>query len=78
MDPSSLPTAVTDAVPPTLLAGALSLLLHHDLTGCAQAGRQAADLLDRLAEQPGLDGETRRLCDRMATQLSEGMARRLA
>ncbi len=53
-----------------LWAGALSLLLRHDLMGCEHAAHQAADLLDRLADLPGLDGETRDLCERMSCKLA--------
>ena len=52
-----------------LFAGALSQLLRHDLSGCPRATRQAAELLDRLAEVPGLDRETRSLCEQMSRQL---------
>lgn len=54
-----------------LFAGALSQLLRHDLAGCPRATRQAADLLDRLARVPGLDDETRDLCDRMCERLND-------
>jgi hypothetical protein len=54
-----------------LFAGALSQLLRHDLSGCPRATRQAADLLDRLARLPGLDAETRELCDRMSQRLDD-------
>lgn len=58
-----------------LFAGALSQLLRHDLSGCPRATRQAADLLERLACLPGLDAETRELCDRMSERLDgEGAA----
>lgn len=52
-----------------LYAGALCLLIRHDLTGCALAARQAASLLDRLADLPGTDGEIRCLCETMAALL---------
>lgn len=52
-----------------LFAGALSQLLRHDLSGCPRATRQAAELLDRLAQRPDLDDETRDLCDRMCARL---------
>ena len=53
-----------------LFAGALSQLLRHDLDTCPRARRQAADLLERLADLPGLDGETRELCERMSERLA--------
>ena len=53
-----------------LYAGALSQLLRHDLSGCPRATRHAADLLDRLARLPGIDDETRDLCDRMSDRLA--------
>lgn len=52
-----------------LFAGALSQLLRHELSGCPRATRQAADLLDRLADVPGLDVETRQLCEQMSRKL---------
>jgi hypothetical protein len=52
-----------------LFAGALSQLLRHELSGCPRATRNAADLLDRLAALPGIDDETRELCDRMSERL---------
>ena len=57
-----------------LFAGALSQLLRHDLSGCPRATRQAAELLDRLAETPGLDRETRSLCEQMSRQLDAATA----
>lgn len=54
-----------------LLAGALSLLLQHTLTGCAHAGHQAAGLLERIADQQDLDRETRQLCERMSQRLAD-------
>lgn len=53
-----------------LFAGALSQLLRHDLSGCRRATRQAADLLDRLADLPELDAETAQLCERMSRRLA--------
>lgn len=53
----------------TLLAGALDQLMRHTLTGCTQAGHQAARLLDALAECRDLDGDTRELCGRMSEHL---------
>jgi hypothetical protein len=52
-----------------LWAGALNLLLRHELSGCEHAGRQAAGLLERLAEHPGVDAETRVLCECMSERL---------
>ena len=52
-----------------LFAGALSQLMRHDLSGCPRATRNAVDLLDRLAELPELDRETRDLCHRMSERL---------
>ena len=53
-----------------LWAAALSLLLRHNATGCAQSGLQAADLLDRLSDFPGVDQETRTLCEQASLNLS--------
>ena len=50
-------------------AGALSLLLQHQETGCIHAGRQAADLLERLAEDGDVDAATRGLLERAANRL---------
>lgn len=55
-----------------LWAGALSLLLRHNETACPKSARQAADLLDRLADDPALDRETRALCSRASDRLGEG------
>lgn len=61
-----------------LYAAALSQLLRHDLAGCPRAALQAADLLDRLADQPEIDAETRQLCERMSRQLAGRSATRCA
>ncbi|NTV11923.1 MAG: hypothetical protein HGA47_14320 [Zoogloea sp.] len=53
-----------------LWAGALSLLLRHSLTGCVHSAHQAADLLDRLADSPELDRETRNLCEEVSQRLT--------
>ena len=52
-----------------LWAGALSLLLRHQLTGCPVAARQAADILGRIADCPELDAETRSLCEDASVHL---------
>lgn len=52
-----------------LYAGALTLVMRHDLTGCARSARQAADLLERLAASPAMDGDTRSLCEQMCERL---------
>ena len=54
-----------------LLAGALSLLLQHHLTGCHHAGHHAAGLLERLADRQELDRDTRRLCEQMSQRLTD-------
>ena len=54
-----------------LLAGALSLVLIHDETGCPHSALNAARLLERICEQDDLDGETRRLCERASERLSQ-------
>lgn len=53
-----------------LWAGALSLLLRHDLTGCSVAARQAATVLDHIACCPEVDAETRSLCEAASVRLS--------
>lgn len=57
--------------PSALWAGALSLLLRHNETGCPKSAHQAAELLDRLADDPTLDRETRSLCARASDWLGE-------
>ena len=57
-----------------LFAGALSQLLRHDLSGCPRATRNAAALLDRLARLPGIDDETRDLCEHMCDRLARAGA----
>lgn len=52
-----------------LWIAALSLLLRHNVTGCARLGRQAADLLDRISDDPGVDQETRTLCEQASQNL---------
>jgi hypothetical protein len=52
-----------------LWAAALNLLLRHELNGCRHAARQAAGLLERLAEQPEVDRDTRALCECMSERL---------
>ncbi|MBI5898832.1 MAG: hypothetical protein HZB40_06375 [Rhodocyclales bacterium] len=52
-----------------LYAGALTLVLRHDLTGCARSAHQAVDLLERLAASPTVDGDTRALCEEMCKRL---------
>lgn len=52
-----------------LFAGALSLVLRHDLTGCAQSAQQAAAVLARIADQPDIDQETRALCEEASLRL---------
>ena len=54
-----------------LWAGALSLLLIHGESACPHAARNAARLLERLSEEPGLDAETRHLCERASIRLSQ-------
>ena len=53
-----------------LWAGALSLVLIHDETGCPHSALNAAHLLDRLCEMEGLDADTRSLCERASGRLS--------
>lgn len=53
-----------------LWAGALSLILIHEETGCQHSALNAARLLDQLCESEGIDEETRRLCERASSRLS--------
>ena len=55
----------------SLYAAALSELLRHQLSGCRHAAWKAADLLERLTQLPGLDRETRELCERMSERLAQ-------
>jgi hypothetical protein len=55
---------------PELWAGALSLLLRHNLTGCTHSARQAATVLERIASCPEVDAETRALCENASFRLS--------
>lgn len=54
-----------------LWAGALSLLLLHEETGCPHSALNAALLLDQLSDSEGLDEETRRLCERASRRLTQ-------
>jgi hypothetical protein len=54
---------------PALLEGALGHLLRYALDGCGHSRQVAARLLDRLADQPGIERDTRRLCTRMSDAL---------
>ncbi len=56
--------------PPELWAGALSLLLIHDESGCPHSALNAARILDRLCEATDLDDATRALCERASSRLS--------
>lgn len=55
---------------PELWAGALSLLLRHHQTGCSLTARQAATVLDRIADSPEVDADTRALCEDASFRLS--------
>lgn len=61
-----------------LFAGALSLLMRHQLTGCTHAASQAASLFDRLSDTPELDEETRCLCDQISMKLADHAPKRCA
>ncbi|MBK7955362.1 MAG: hypothetical protein KBE22_16530 [Candidatus Accumulibacter sp.] len=52
-----------------LWAGALSLVLIHDETGCPHSALNAARLLERLCEMEGIDADTRILCERASRRL---------
>lgn len=53
-----------------LWAGALSLLLLHEETGCPHSALNAARLLDQISDADELDDATRRLCERASARLS--------
>jgi hypothetical protein len=50
-------------------AGALTLLLVHQETGCPHSARQAARLLECIAESEGLDDTVRALVERASLRL---------
>lgn len=56
-----------------LWAGALSLVLRHNETGCQQSAHQAACLLARISDTPDVDLETRSLCERASQRLADVM-----
>jgi hypothetical protein len=53
-----------------LWAGALSLILIHEETGCQHSALHAARLLDQLCDTADIDDATRRLCERASSRLS--------
>lgn len=58
-------------LPAALLAGTLDHLLRFLLNGCDHSAHRAAMLLDRLAADPGADGELRAICRRMSDHLED-------
>lgn len=52
-----------------LLAGALDHLMRYQLTGCTHSAHVAAHLLDQIANQPDVDGNTRSLFGLMSEAL---------
>jgi len=52
-----------------LCIGALALLLRHGLTGCPRSAEQAAGLLERIADVPGVDRDMRQLCAEASLRL---------
>lgn len=62
----SLHPAPASPSPASLWAGALDAILRFGETGCPRASRRAADLLERLADNPGTDEALRELCERAA------------
>jgi hypothetical protein len=57
---------------PELWAGALSLILIHDESGCRHSALNAARILDRLCTAPDIDGDIRALCERASNRLIQG------
>ena len=53
-----------------LWAGALSLILIHEETGCQHSALHAARLLDQLCDIADIDDATSRLCERASSRLS--------
>lgn len=58
-----------------LWAGALSLVLLHEETGCAHSALNAARLLDQISNANDVDDDTRKLCERASARLSHHEAR---
>ena len=56
---------------PELWAGALSLILIHDESGCPHSALNAARILDRLCAASDIDDDTRALCERASNRLSQ-------
>jgi hypothetical protein len=54
-----------------LWAGALSLVLIHEETGCLQSALNAARLLEQLSDTDGVDDATRLLCERASERLNQ-------
>lgn len=52
-----------------LWAGALSLLLLHEETGCTHSAHHAARLLDQISDANDVDDDTRKLCERASARL---------
>jgi hypothetical protein len=57
---------------PALLEGAIGHLLRYALDGCVYSRQVAVQLLDNIADQPGIEGEMRGLCSRMSEALERG------
>ncbi|MBS1130788.1 MAG: hypothetical protein H6R16_1790 [Proteobacteria bacterium] len=53
-----------------LWAGALSLVLIHEETGCVHSALHAARLLEQLSDTEEVDDDTRRLCERASSRLT--------
>ena len=51
-------------------AGALSLLLLHEETGCTHSAHNAARLLDQICEADDVDDDTRQLCEQASARLA--------
>lgn len=52
-----------------LWAGALSLILIYEETGCPHSARHAIRLLECLCDLEEIDPETRQLCERASNRL---------
>ena len=69
--PPDAPSADAKLAEARLCIGALNLLLRHGLTGCPRSAEQAADLLERIADAPGIDRDMRRLCVEASQRLDQ-------
>jgi hypothetical protein len=56
------------------MAAALDNLVRYSVTGCGQAARRAADLLERLSEASDIDSDMRRMYGHLGESLASTLA----